>query len=441
MFGNINNKAMILIKVLGALLVLAITSHTTVYIKYSAKESLDTLVSQKYLNIDYVSLIDFCDLVEAEWKWNRYSERLDVYLNANKISFIQNNTFYQIDDSLYQSLCSPIRLGGQIFHCASETARIFNRLDNYEVTWVDSNSLFTISHLGQVSSLVPKQKKKPTTKLIPKYKKVASAGKSDATVLNNEEDNNFNLSSTPYLKNTRQRIRTIVIDPGHGGKDPGAVGSRRVKEKDVVLAISKILFDTLKNDTTLNPILTRSTDVFIPLHKRTQFANDKNADLFISIHANSIGGNKKRKNNVKGYKVYFLSQEKNEEDKQAAMIENSVIKLEDNNNKKGTNNYLQNILNEMANNEFLTESQELSILIAESFGRTLKKVEALQKGVGQARFWVLNGAYMPSVLVETCFISNPDEEKMLTTKKFQRKIASGIYQAIKEFQRKYESGL
>jgi N-acetylmuramoyl-L-alanine amidase len=174
----------------------------------------------------------------------------------------------------------------------------------------------------------------------------------------------------------------------------------------------------------------------VPLQDRTRFANEKKADVFLSIHANSIeGAGKKRE--TKGYKVYFLSQAKNEEDKMAAMRENAVIQLEDQSHRYDN---LQNILIEMAGNEFLRESQDMSIIIDEVFDGSLKKVEKLHLGIGQANFWVLNGAYMPSVLVEIGFISNPSEEKTLIQDSFQKTLAAALADAIMKFTVKLEAG-
>ena len=174
----------------------------------------------------------------------------------------------------------------------------------------------------------------------------------------------------------------------------------------------------------------------MPLLDRTKFANEKKADIFLSIHANSLEGSIKKKE-TKGYKVYFLSQAKNEEDKMAAMRENAVIQMEDQSRHYDN---LQNILIEMAGNEFLRESQEMSIVIDEAFEGSLKKIEKLRLGIGQANFWVLNGAYMPSVLVEIGFISNPAEEKILIQDSFQKTIAAALFDAIMKFTVKIEAG-
>ncbi|MBN1984174.1 MAG: N-acetylmuramoyl-L-alanine amidase [Chitinivibrionales bacterium] len=239
-------------------------------------------------------------------------------------------------------------------------------------------------------------------------------------------------------KQSRMGIKVIVIDPGHGGKDPGAVGPAGGKEKDITLAISLALAKEVRRRCLCTVLLTRTKDTFIPLNERTQFANMKKADLFISIHTNSIAGEKKRKGTINGYKVYFLSQASSEDDNRAAMIENSVIAMEDS-SRRGDK--LNTILLDMANSEFLTESQELSIIISEHFRDGLKQVRSLDKGVGQANFWVLNGAYMPAVLVEVGFISNPQEEKILTDKAFHEKTGKTLADAVMLFKKKFEAGL
>lgn len=228
----------------------------------------------------------------------------------------------------------------------------------------------------------------------------------------------------------------IVIDPGHGGKDPGAIGSNGVREKDVVLAIALHVRETLRKKKALTIYMTRESDVFIPLADRTRFANEKRANLFISIHADAVGGSDKRKQVTKGYKIYFLSQAKNEDDKLVAMRENAVIELEE---RPQQYTQLQNVLIEMAGNEYLRESQDLCILIEQQFGTALnKKMSKLHKGIGQANFWVLNGSYMPSVLIETGFLSHKKEEKLLSDATFQKSMAGAVTDAVITFCKRFQ---
>lgn len=222
---------------------------------------------------------------------------------------------------------------------------------------------------------------------------------------------------------------TIVLDPGHGGKDPGAIGQDSTYEKEVVLAISLKTAEYIKTYSGLDVHLTRDSDTFIPLRERTTFANEKKADLFVSVHANSSP----KMDNVGGYKMYFLSDAKSEADERIAMFENSVMELEEADPEA---DILQTVLMDMINNEYLKESQELSITLEESFHDEVGAIDKLHTGVGQANFFVLNGALMPSVLVEVCFISNSEEEKLLVDEKFQNKVAHAMGKAILAFRKK-----
>lgn len=222
----------------------------------------------------------------------------------------------------------------------------------------------------------------------------------------------------------------VVLDPGHGGKDPGAIGQAGYYEKDAVLAISLKTAEYLREHSGLTVLLSREDDTFLALGERTQFANDHEADLFLSVHANSSP----KKDRIGGYKMYFLSDAKNEADDRIAKMENAAIEFEESSN--ASTDVLQSVLRDMINNEYLKESQDLSIKLEEAFRDGLPNVESLHTGVGQANFYVLNGALMPAVLVEVCFISNSEEEKMLQDDKFHTKVAQAMGRAILRFRKK-----
>lgn len=380
----------------------------------------DSLPGITYSDREYISLSHLCNSMGKKWKWDLKSETFSIIDIGDTIHILQDNYFYRFNDSTLQFPYKPVRYKENLYADVQYAITFFPDSTRSSLYWNKKNR--TISFIPSVS------KTKKTT-VSPKSKSIVETGEVSAK----------NTLANDNLNRVVEKIKIVVIDPGHGGKDPGAIGSTGTFEKDVVLKIGLAMRDALREKSKeLKVYMTRSKDIFIPLRQRTKFANNKKADLFISIHANSIAGNKKRKNNVKGYKIYFLSQAKNEDDKLAAMIENSVIELEENIQK---GDLLQNILIDMANNEYLSESQDMSILIVESMKASFSKVRALHTGVGQANFWVLNGAYMPSVLVETCFISNPAEEKMLTNKNFQKKMGVSICNAVLQFKKKYEAGL
>ncbi len=225
------------------------------------------------------------------------------------------------------------------------------------------------------------------------------------------------------IKSARKKIKTIVIDPGHGGKDPGAIGPKGVKEKNIVLEIARQLARYLTNNLNCRVIMTRTSDIFIPLAQRTEIANQKKADLFISIHANAS-----LRKSTRGFEIYFLSERATDDEAQAvANIENSVLGLEEGYEKSSD---LYKILRDMRINEYVNESSEACSFISKSVS---KKGGLINRGVKQAGFHVLRGAQMPAVLIETAFISNPAEERELRKRGFQYMMAKIIYEGIKDY--------
>ena len=210
-------------------------------------------------------------------------------------------------------------------------------------------------------------------------------------------------------------VKTIVIDPGHGGKDPGAVSQNR-QEKQIVLSLSKTLRDILVKKG-YNVRLTRETDMFIPLRKRTQFATNQKADLFISIHTNASTAR-----SAAGIETYYLALASDESARITAMRENAGAEY----NMKELDALVGRILKESKS----TESRRLAELIQAQLasGKQVKN-----RGVKHAPFVVLIGTKVPAVLVEVGFISNPTEGKKLTTKAYQRQLARAIAKGIEQY--------
>ncbi|MFN7708723.1 MAG: N-acetylmuramoyl-L-alanine amidase [Sphingobacteriia bacterium] len=228
-----------------------------------------------------------------------------------------------------------------------------------------------------------------------------------------------------------RQVRLIVLDAGHGGKDAGAIGaSKRNYEKNVTLAISNKLSQMLTaNDPNIKVVRTRSTDAFVGLYERADEANDKHADLFISIHCNSNSDP-----SAHGIETYAVGMHKSEAQLDVIMQENSSILMEDNHtqkydgfNPKSPEAYIMFRLTQHAHHQ---ESLSLAQKIQKSIVTTTQRYD---RGVKQAGFLVLWRTSMPSVLVETGFISNPNEEKFLTSNEGQDHISSSIYQAIKAY--------
>lgn len=227
------------------------------------------------------------------------------------------------------------------------------------------------------------------------------------------------------------RIDTVVLDPGHGGKDPGAIGPTGLYEKNVVLSTCKELKAMLEDELGLTVYMTRTGDTYPTLKQRTALANRHNGKLFVSVHANAH-----RRPTVRGFSVYILGPAKTEEALEVARRENEVIKeYESMHNGYGDFGNPNFILAAMAHNEFVRESEELAGLISNGLARWTQRPNL---GVEQAGFYVLVGASMPSVLVEIGFISHREEEKVLRDRAEQKRIARGIFEGIKRFKELYE---
>jgi N-acetylmuramoyl-L-alanine amidase len=255
------------------------------------------------------------------------------------------------------------------------------------------------------------------------------------------EDADFEIDETMPVASIGpdSRIDVIVIDPGHGGEDYGAIGPRGTREKDVALDIAKELAKMIRKDKQFKVIMTRDRDKTITLQDRAQIANEAAADLFISIHANA-----NLKDHIRGWNVFFLAPAKNDSARAVAQFENSAFlreqaQIRSDPDEAYTDNYrdpVLNILNEMIMTEFQDESHDFAFMLDREF-RQINEVPG--RGVDQAGFYVLNCVYTPSVLIETGFITNPIEEKILTSKTYRKEIAQAIYDAIKRFKAKYES--
>ncbi len=451
-------------------------------------------------DVDRVPVSTIAELCGFTWRWDMTSQRLTCIHDDTRIVFAQDIPHCSVNGSVIPLGGAPVRAGADLYLPVTTLAEVFGRFHSRVLRWSESGETLGLFESPFTLLSVACDAETTTTRLIltladsipvavtaffPKVHidldgaTVDTLSEIGATVCGIVDSlNAYQLGSSVQIEATiaepvdspvvqtadggrrvtvvlkalgrgaalpdsllfgdyDDTISTVVIDPGHGGKDPGAIGPSGVQEKTLTLAVALRLRDILEEKTNLDVYLTREKDVVIPLRQRTKFANDKDADIFVSIHADAIGGSEKRKRSVKGYKVYFLSHAKNEEDKLVAMRENAVVELED---APEEADYLQSIITEMVGNEYLRESQDLSIMLVETFGKALTQMRKLHTGVGQANFYVLNGAFMPSVLIEMGFISNPDEEKILTDESFQEQLADAVHSAIVSFKKRYGGG-
>ena len=231
-----------------------------------------------------------------------------------------------------------------------------------------------------------------------------------------------------YQEKKKWKFDTIIIDPGHGGKDPGAVGYRGTKEKDIVLDVSKRLARKIQRNSKTKVILTREEDIFLRLQDRTKFANANEGDLFISIHTNASEDRR-----ASGFETFLIGPNKNEAAVRVAARENAALELEGFSGKKLTNEDL--IKATIAQSAFAAKSEEFASLVQNEIK---KRVQSKDRGVKQAGFYVLMGASMPNVLIELGFISNPNEEKKLNSSSYRDMLATSIYYAVLKYQKSFD---
>jgi N-acetylmuramoyl-L-alanine amidase len=232
----------------------------------------------------------------------------------------------------------------------------------------------------------------------------------------------------------------VVIDAGHGGKDPGSQGPTGLQEKEVALDVARRLQELFRRDPRtqdIKVVMTRDEDVFIPLRDRYEIANREKGDLFISIHANAWDDP-----SVNGFMTFFLDEAKNDEARQIATFENSVLRYEENSRALQidvTEPILRGILGELISTKYLEESQVFAGLIQDELrGRIRHQVR--DRRIDQGPFLVLNGASMPSVLVEIAFISNRAEENFLRQNSFKNKVAEALHAAVISYRERVEVG-
>lgn len=347
-----------------------------------------------YLNNDvqYISFNKLARVTGAELLFKPFIRKYLFYYKQNLIQFVEMKNMIYINQKLINISNPPLFDNGNIYLPID----IFNHVKN----WFKIDGLETIQKTEiAVSSIDEKKKSKD-----PKNKKIYNSSK---------------------------KIKYIIIDPGHGGKDPGALGQKGLQEKSVVLKTSQYLLDILKRRLPgVKIILTREKDEFLSLKKRTQIANRyaKNGDaLFISVHANAS-----MKGKSTGFETYYLSRDASDEEARAvAAMENSVIDYEVEKTPKGL---IKKIIAKMLDEEYIRESKELAKLIQNGYKTKLK---GENRGVKKALFYVLEGATMPAVLTEIGFITNLDEEKKMRRNDYLKSIASAISGGITGFIEQY----
>ncbi len=328
-----------------------------------------------------------------------------ILINGKKIE-INKKTFY-IDNEFYISLGLLI-------------SKVFEQNVKYETKWDYAESVLRIKKPGEAYQNID------VNELVRSAERQKE--KADPNTLQNSPTVYQVLSSNEYIKKAKQkRINLVVVDAGHGGKDPGAVSKNRTKEKDINLAVAKKLTEILKTEYGRKVIMTREDDTFIPLRERSAIANKNNADMFISIHANAAPNAKERR----GFEIYILSEiASDSEAEEVAQLENAAVSYEENNS-----NDLNTILWSMVINGFINESSTFCYFVSSNIDSTFSSYKNYEnRGVKQAGFRVLKGAKMPAALVELGYVTHRDDLALLLNEDFQWKMAELIAKSISDYE-------
>ena len=337
-------------------------------------------------NKNLISINDFIEITNSKNFINDKTEKIIFYIDDKKIKLTNQIPFIMIDDNLYQLSSNVIKSNNNYYVPAESFFSIVNNLSNTVSITLNTNEI-NFSKLTEIS--------KKTIKVD----------------LRSEKE--------------KWEFKTIVIDAGHGGKDPGAVGYRGTKEKDIALDVAKRLEKKLAKNMKVKIVMTRDEDIFLRLSERTKIANESNGSLFISIHTNAAEDRR-----ASGFETFLIGQNKNEAAVRVAARENAVLELEGSTGKKLTDEDL--IKATIAQSAFASKSEQFASLVQKEIK---KRVQSKDRGVKQAGFYVLMGASMPNVLVELGFISNPSEEKKLRSPQYRDQLATAIYRAVEQYQK------
>jgi len=289
-----------------------------------------------------------------------------------------------------------------------------NRVAEYKLATLENPHRLVIDIKGQPLKVGL------TTQRSGKQDVQVAADDSIASILDSSSDRQAVLHVPQEMHD--EGIHLIVIDAGHGGKDPGAIGPNNVYEKNVTLKLAKALAKALRQKMGVKVLLTRSDDRYLKLQERTEYANQVGADLFISLHANATANGK-----AYGVETYFLNLSKNNQAAEVAARENGTTLQEVGN--------LEAILFDLMANAKINESSRLAAEVQQSLVAGLRSHYSRIKdhGVKQGPFHVLLGATMPSVLIEAGFISNPREEKRLVSANYHKKVAAAVVNGVKNY--------
>ena len=337
-------------------------------------------------NKQLFSINDFIKITNSKNFINDKTEKIIFYIDDKKIKITNQIAFVMIEDNLFQLSSKTVKQNNDYYVPTESFLSIINSLSNSISISLDSNQI----NLERIIEIP---------------KKIVKVD----------------------LKSEKEKweFKTVVIDAGHGGKDPGAVGYRGTKEKDIALDVAKRLEKKISKNMDVKVVMTRDEDVFLRLSERTKIANENNGSLFISIHTNAAEDRR-----ASGFETFLIGLNKNEYAAKVAARENAVLELEGKSGQELTGEDL--IQATIAQAAFASSSETFADMVQKEIK---KRVQSRDRGVKQAGFVVLARASMPNVLVELGFISNPAEEKKLRSPQYRDQLATAIYRAVQQYEK------
>ena len=337
-------------------------------------------------NKQLFSINDFIKITNSKNFINDKTEKIIFYIDDKKIKITNQIAFVMIEDNLFQLSSKTVKQNNDYYVPTESFLSIINSLSTSISISLNTNQI----NLERIIE-IPKK----TVKVDLKSEK------------------------------EKWEFKTIVIDAGHGGKDPGAVGYRGTKEKDIALDVAKRLEKKISKNMDVKVVMTRDEDVFLRLSERTKIANENNGSLFISIHTNAAEDRR-----ASGFETFLIGLNKNEYAAKVAARENAVLELEGKSGQELTGEDL--IQATIAQAAFASSSETFADMVQKEIK---KRVQSRDRGVKQAGFVVLARASMPNVLVELGFISNPAEEKKLRSPQYRDQLATAIYRAVQQYEK------
>ncbi|MGB9595006.1 MAG: N-acetylmuramoyl-L-alanine amidase [Candidatus Poribacteria bacterium] len=342
----------------------------------------------------------------AKYESGKLENPIRLYIDVKDAIFYPSKQNITIDDGIVKSI--------RVSQYDDNTVRIvldLKNLKNYKIFSLDNPTRIAIDIYGQ------KEDHSKSNGNNKKDDSQSAKPKPSAQPKDNEIKKPYENNAPTLVKQLGLKVRTIVIDPGHGGKDPGAMSKFGLCEKDIVLDIAKRLKNLLSAKGIYNVYMTRDSDIFIPLEDRTEFANKNGADLFISIHINSSPGS-----DARGIETYYLSLASDDEAKMTAALENAS-------SEKGIKE-MGILLSRILKTAKVAESKAFASITQFYL---CKKTDSYNRGVKKAPFIVLIGANAPSILVELGFMSNQNDVELLKSDEYKDKLADALMNSIEEY--------